>query len=102
MLKLGRMDRQTGETFVNPTAKRDIRLLKFATFVILVLTNTLSPHKQSIRWTWDNPDGKHHTLIDYVLVRKRFQSGVKEFPWCRYDLVMMTFLVRLKKARKQT
>ena len=47
--------------------------------------------------------------IDYVLVKKRFGSGVnsrrtRSFPGVDigsdHDLVMMTFRVRLKKARK--
>ena len=55
------------------------------------------------------PDGEHHNQIDYILVKKRFQSGVNthrawSFPRAdigsEHDLVMMTFRVRLKKARK--
>ena len=56
--------------------ERGLRLLEFATFNNLVLTNTLGPHKPSRRWTWHSPDGKHHNQIDYILVKKRFQSGV--------------------------
>ena len=44
-----------------------LRLLEFATFNKLVLTNTLGPHKTSRRWTWHGPDGKHHNQIDYIL-----------------------------------
>ena len=75
----------------------------------LVLTNTLGPHKPSRRWTWHSPDGKHHNQIDYILVKKRFRSGVnihrtRSFPGADigsdHDLVMMTFQVRLKKTRK--
>ena len=83
--------------------------LEFATFNNLVLTNTLGPHKPSRRWTWHSPDGKHHNQIDYILVKKRFRSGVnihrtRSFPGADigsdHDLVMMTFQVRLKMARK--
>ena len=75
----------------------------------LVLINTLGPHKPSKRWTWHSPDGKHHNQTDYILVRKRFRSGVnihwtRNFPGADigsgHDLVMMTFRNRLKKARK--
>ena len=61
------------------------------------------------RWTWHSPDGKHHNQVDYILVKKRFRSGVKihrtrSFPEADigsdHDLVMMTFRVRLKKARE--
>ena len=45
MLKVGRMHRQTGETFVDPTAMSrqmpGLKFLEFATFNSLVLTNTL-------------------------------------------------------------
>ena len=113
MLKLGRMHRQTGEKFVEfctvETKERGLRLLEFATFNNLVLTNTLGPHKPSRRWTWHSPDGKHHNQIDYILVKKSFRSGVnihrtRSFPGADigsdHDLVMMIFQVVLKKARK--
>ena len=91
------------------TNERGLRLLEFATFNNLVLTNTLGPHKPSRRWTWHSPDGKHHNQIDYILVKKRLRSGVnihrtRSFPGADigsdHDLVMMTFQVRLKKMRK--
>ena len=92
-----------------PPNERGLRLLEFATFNNLVLTNTLGPHKPSRRWTWHSPDGKHHNQIDYILVKKRFRSGVnihrtRSFPGADigsdHDLVMMTFQVRLQMARK--
>ena len=91
------------------TNERGLRLLEFATVNNLVLTNILGPHKSSRRWTWHSPDGKHHNQIDYFLVVKRFRSGVnihrrRSFPGADigsdHELVMMTFRVRLKKARK--
>ena len=91
------------------TNERGLRLLEFATSNNLVLTNTLGHNKPSRRWTWHNPDGKHHNQIDYILVKKHFRSGVnihrtRRFPGADigsdHDLVMMTFRVRLKKARK--
>ena len=111
MIKLGRLYRLFGERFEDPIAmlnERGLRLLEFMMFSNLVLTNTLGPHKPS-RWTWHSPDGKHHNLIDYILVKKRFRSGVnihrtRSFPGADigsdHDLVMMTFQVHLKKARK--
>ena len=89
--------------------ERGLRLLDFATFNNLVLTNTLGPHKSSCRWTWHSPVGKHHNQIDYILVKKCFRSGVnihrtRSFPGADirsdHNLVMMTFRVRLNKARK--
>ena len=91
------------------TNERGLRLLEFATFNNLVLTNTLGPPKPPRRWSWHSPDGKHHDQIHYILVKKRFRSGVnihrtRIFPGADigtdHDLVMMTFQVRLKKTRK--
>ena len=81
-------------------------LLEFATFNDLVLANTFGHHKASRRWTWHSPNGQHHNQIDYILVRKRFRSGVniartRSFPGADigsdHDLLMMTFRLRLKK-----
>ncbi|WP_419602750.1 hypothetical protein, partial [Thiolapillus sp.] len=56
--------------------------------------------------TWHSPNGQHHSQIDYILVRKRFRSGVniartRSFPGADtgsdHDLLMMTFRLRLKK-----
>ena len=87
------------------TYERGLRLLEFATFNNLVLTNTLGPHKPSRRWTWHTPDRKHHNQM----VRKQFKSGgnvhrTRSFPGADigsdHDLVMITFRVRLKKTKK--
>ena len=70
----------------------------------LVLANTLGNHKPSGRWTWHSPDGTHHNQIDYILVKKRFRSGIKTartrtFPGAdvgsNHEMVMMTFQTRL-------
>ena len=77
----------------------------------LVLANTLGNHKPSRMWTKQSPDGPHHNQIDYILVKKRFRSGIKTtrtrtFPdadiGSDHDMVMMTFQTRLKKSRKPT
>ena len=82
------------------TNERGLGLLEFATFNNLVLTNILGPHKPSSRWTWHSPDGKHHTQIDNIFVKKRFRSGdnihrTRSFPGADigsdHDQVMMTF-----------
>ena len=80
------------------------------TFNDLVLANTFGHHKASRRWTWHSPDGQHHNQIDYILVRKRFRSGVniartRSFPGADigsdHDLLMMIFSLRLKKKNQQ-
>ena len=102
------MQRQAGGKVCGPycnveTNERRLRLLEFATFNNLVLTNTLGPHKPSRRCTWHSPDGKHHNQIDCILMMKRFRSGVnihrtRSFPGADtgsdHDLVMMTFQAR--------
>ena len=88
---------------------RGLKLLHFATYNNLVLANTLGNHKPSRRWTVHSPDGTHHNQIDFILVKKRFRSGIKiasTFPGADvgsdHDLVMMTFHTRLKTSRKPT
>ena len=87
-------------------------LLEFATFNDLVLANTFGHHKASRRWTWHTwhiSNGQHHSQIDYVLVRKRFRSGVNSTRTRSFtgadigsdrDLLMMTFHLRLKGFSK--
>ena len=76
-----------------------------------MLENTLGNHKPSRRWTWHSPDETHHNQIDYILVKKRFRSGIKTartrtFPGADvgsdHDMVMITFQTRLKNSRKPT
>ena len=60
----------------NETNERGLRLLEFASLNNLKLANTFGPHKASRRWTWHSPNGKHHNQIDYVMVKRRFQTNV--------------------------
>ena len=57
------------------------------------------------------PDGTRYNQIDYILVKKRFCSGIKTartrtFPGADvvsdHDMVMMTFQTRLKNSRTPT
>ena len=91
------------------TNERELRLLEFATFNDLVLANASGHHKASKKWIWHSANGQHHRQIDYVLVRKRFRSGVntartRSFPGADigsgHDLLMMTFRLCLKKISK--
>ena len=59
--------------------------------------------------TWHSPNGQHHSQTEYILVRKRFRSGVniartRSFPEADtgsdHDLLMMTFHLRLKRISK--
>ena len=93
------------------TNDRGLKLLDFATYNNHVLANTLGNHKPSRWWTWHSPDGTHHNQTDYILVKKRFRSGIKTartrtFPSADvgsdHDMVMMTSQTRLKNSRKPT
>ncbi|XP_037797022.1 craniofacial development protein 2-like [Penaeus monodon] len=75
----------------------------------LVVANTLHNHKLSRRTTWHSPDGVTHNQIDYILVDRRFQTGINR-PKTRtlkktdigsdHDPVMMTFRMRHSKEKK--
>jgi len=91
------------------TNERGLRLLEFASTNRMVVANTLGAHKYSRRTTWQSPKG-HKNQIDYILVPKRFRSGInvertRSFPGADigsdHDLVMMTFRMRLTRVRKQ-
>ena len=58
------------------TNERGLRLQESATFNNLVVANTFGHQKASRRWTWHSPKKQHHNQSDYILVRKRFRSGV--------------------------
>ena len=85
-----------------------MRLLEFASLNDLKLANTFGPHKTSRRWTCHSPNGEHHNQIDYIMVKRRFQTSVniantRSFPGAGsdYNLVMMTFKLHLQKFIKQ-
>ena len=93
------------------TNDRELKVLDFANYNNLVLANTLGNHKPSRRWTWHSPDGTHHNQIDYILVKKRFRSGIKTARirtsqgadvGSDHDMVMMAFQPCLKNSRKPT
>ena len=84
--------------------ERGLRLLEFANYNELVLSNTFGQHKASRRWTWHSPNGQVHNQIDYIMVKKRFKTSVnfaktRSFPGADigsdHELVMMTFRPRL-------
>ena len=58
------------------TNESGLRHLEFVTLNGLALANTSGYHKASRRWTWNSPYGQHHSQIDYILVRKRFRTGM--------------------------
>ena len=94
----------------NETNERGLRLLEFASLNDLKLANTFGPHKASRRWTWHGPNGEHHNQIDYIMVKRRFQTSMniantRSFAGSEvgsdHDLVMMIFKLRFNKVSKQ-
>ena len=82
------------------TNERGLRLLEFASYNKLKVANTSGPHKPSRRWTLHSPGGDYHNQIDYIMVKRRFQSSVNiaktsSFPETDIEsdqeLVMMPF-----------
>ena len=87
-----------------------MRLLEFASYNNLKVVNTFGPHKPSIRWTWHSPGGDYHNQVDFIMVKRRFQSSVniaktRSFPGADigsdHELVMMTFKLRLQRLKNQ-
>ena len=85
--------------------------MEFASLNDLKLANTFGPHKASRRWTWHSLNGKHHNQINYITIKRHFQTSVniaktRSFPGADigsdHDLVMMTFKLHLKKVSKQS
>ena len=112
MQKWVRMLLKTGKASVDPSAitthMKGFRLLAFATFNNLVLAKTSGHHKASRRWTWHSPNGQHHNQINYILVRKRFPSGVNIATTRSFlgtdighDLLMVSFHLRVKRISKE-
>jgi len=87
---------------------RGERLLEFASTNDLLITNTRFQQKDSRKWTWMAPDGKHTNMIDLVLVDRRWKTAVKV---CRtfqgadvssdHSLVMCKLKLRLKRTKGQ-
>ena len=83
-----------------------MRLLEFTSNNNLKMVNTFGPHKPSKRWTWHSPEGEYHNQIDYIMVKRSFQSSVnKSFPGADigrdHELVMMTFRLPVQKKTNQ-
>ena len=90
----------------------DERLLQFCIANELFVANKAFPHKPSRKWTWNHPNGVHKSMIDYVIVRKRWRSsvfGIRSFPAadCGSDhhlviaKIQLNFKSMWKKATQQ-
>ena len=87
----------------NENNERGFRLLEFASLNDLKLANTFGPHKASRRWTWHSPIGEYHNQIDFIGVKRHFQTSKNiaktSFPGADigsdHDLVTMAFKLHL-------
>ena len=106
MQKWARMLVKTDKAIVDPSSMTTQMKEDSDYWSLPPLTILCGHHKASRRWTWHSPHGQHHNQIDYILVRKRFKTGVniartQSFPGVDigsdHNLLMMTFRLRLKK-----
>ena len=99
-----------GQYCIPETNGRGLRLLEFTSYNNLKVASTFGLHKPSRRWNWHSPGGDYHNQIDYIMVKRRFQSSVniaktRSFPGADigsdHELVMMTFKLRLQSVKNQ-
>ncbi|XP_069982173.1 craniofacial development protein 2-like [Penaeus vannamei] len=86
---------------------KDVLIVQeFANQHKLVVANTLFKHKVTRTTTWHSPGGIRHNQIDFILVSKRYQSGIngaktRVFPGADigsdHDFLMMTMKVKLAR-----
>ena len=108
---------KTSKTFADPSAvttqmRGDSNFWSLPPVNDIVLANTSGHHSASRRQTWHYLNGQQYSQINYILMRRRFRSGVniartRSFPGAgirsNHDLLMMIFRLRLKKqTNKQT
>ena len=102
--------RGTCGQYCNPeTNERGLRLLEFTSYNNLKVLNTFGPHKPSRCWTWHNPGGDYHSQVDYIMVKRRFQSSVniaktRSFPGANIGSdheFVMTFKLRLQRMKNR-
>ena len=107
-LTLMRTGRERVNDLVSERLTNEVsRLLEFAEFNGLVITNTLHRHKESRLVTWISNDGQTENQIDYILISKRLRSSVitnktRAFPGADvgsdHNLIMMNFKLKLQKV----
>jgi endonuclease/exonuclease/phosphatase family metal-dependent hydrolase len=64
------------ESFHEIINENGVRLVNFATFKTLRVTNTVLRHRNIHKYTWTSPDGKTHNQIGHILVDRRNHSNV--------------------------
>ena len=54
----------------------EVRIENFATSKNLVVKSTMFAHRNIYKYTWTSPDGKNHNQIRYILIDRRWCSGI--------------------------
>lgn len=88
--------------------ERGARLLNFCIDNNFTITNTVFQHHIRRLFTWQSPDGKYRNQIDYILIRTRFRTAIrnaKTLPSadCNSDhrLLLVKFQIKLQKPHKR-
>ena len=72
--KVGREDifksTNGNESLHQDNSDNGVRTVHFAASKILVVKNTIFPHRNIHKYTWNSPDGKTHNEIDHLLIDK--------------------------------
>jgi len=55
---------------------KGVRIVNFATSKILVVKNTMFPHRNIRKYTWTSPDRKTHNQIDHILIDRRWDLSI--------------------------
>lgn len=68
----------TGGYGLGETNERGEMLLEFCAENNLVISNTCFKHHPRRLYTWRSPDGRTKNQIDYIIVKRRWKSAVKD------------------------
>ena len=81
-----------------------LRLLSFAAANELVVGNSLFRHPRKHQLTWQAPNGKDASVLDYILIRRRFRTSLTDVRTMRgadcgsdHHLVRGTLQIRFKQ-----
>ncbi|XP_028178544.1 craniofacial development protein 2-like [Ostrinia furnacalis] len=89
--------------------ERGERLIQFAAEKNLIIANSLFRHHPRRLYTWTSPDGNYKNQIDYILIKSRWRTSIKNahtLPGadCGSDhqLLIARIQLKLKAARKES
>jgi len=84
--------------------------LEFAVKHDMLICNTKFQQKNCRKCTWKSPDGKYKSMINLILIDKRWKTSVKLFRSFQgadiissgHNLVLCNLQIRLKQATRKT